>query len=250
MRLGKYLWFYVAGLALAHVVAGADRAEDLARIHLEALGGSERVAALRAVRATGHVLAGGKRLDFYMIAARPAKLRLEIDGGGRTQVQAYDGTEPPWEFDTGTWPPRYKAMAESAARTFVSDAEFDDPLIVGATRGYTLEYGGEARADGETFLRVLVTRNLKETFALLLDPKTYLIAMRVENRMTVAGRPIQIVTKFDDYRPVDGVLLAHRVTVLVDGKATQQSVIDSIQPNPSFTKDTFSRPKTGANSGP
>lgn len=221
----------------------ADRAEDLARIHLEALGGRERVTALAAVRATGYVIAAGKRVDFYMIAARPAKLRLEIDGGGRTQVQGYDGEDPPWEFDTGTWPPRYKTMADGPARTFAGDAEFDDPLISGATRGYTLEYGGEVEADGEKYLRVLATRHLKETFSLLLDRETYLIAMRVENRTTVAGRPIQIVTRFEDYRPVEGVLLAHKVTVVVDGRATQQSVIESIQANPAYSRETFSRPK-------
>lgn len=242
MRMFVALAFFLvttAGLA-------ADRAEDLARIHLEALGGRERVDALTAVRATGHVIAGGKRVDFYMIAARPAKLRLEIDGGGRTQVQAYDGVEPPWEFDTGTWPPRYRTMAENPAKTFMGDAEFDDPLVSGASRGYTLEYGGMAEADGKQYVRVMVTRHLKETFSLLLDQDTYLIMMRVESRMTVAGRPIQIVTRFDDYRPVDGVLLAHKVTMIVDGRATQQSVIESIQANPTFTPETFSRPKSGA----
>lgn len=233
-------FFFVAAAGLA-----ADRAEDLARIHLEALGGRERVDALAAVRATGHVIAGGKRVDFYMIAARPAKLRLEIDGGGRTQVQAYDGVEPPWEFDTGTWPPRYKTMAENSAKTFMGDAEFDDPLVSGASRGYTLEYGGMVEGDGKQYVRVMVTRRLKETFSLLLDQDTYLIMMRVESRMTLAGRPIQIVTRFDDYRPVDGVLLAHKVTMIVDGVATQQSVIESIQSNPTFTPETFSRPKSG-----
>ena len=205
--------------------------------------------ALQAVRATGHVMAAGKRVEFYMIAARPAKLRLEIDGGGRTQVQGYDGEDAPWEFDTGSWPPRYRAMAESAAKTFTADAEYDDPLVAGEARGYTLEDGGTVEVGDTKYLRVLVTRHLKETFALLLDRDTYLIMMRVESRMTVAGRPIQIVTRFEDYRPVDGVLLAHKVTVLVDGKATQQSIIESMQPNPPYSRDTFSRPKNGEATG-
>src|SRR5687768_14524903 len=85
-------WAVMAVLLCSGMVtpaAGANRADDLARIHLEALGGPERVAALASLRATGHVLSGGKRVGFHMIAARPAKLRLEIESGGRTLVQAY-----------------------------------------------------------------------------------------------------------------------------------------------------------------
>lgn len=242
--MDKFRGILLGAWLLAVLPLRAGPVEDLARIHLEALGGRERVAALTAVRATGHVVSAGKRVEFYMIAARPAKLRLEIDGGGRTMVQAYDGEEAPWEFDTGTWPPRYKPMSEHAARTFSADAEFDDPLVTGATRGYTLEWGGETKVEGKTYLRVLATRKLVETYALLIDADTYLIAMRVEQRAGVTGRATQIVTRFDDYRPVDGVLLAHRVTVAVDGRVTQQSIMESIEAKPKLTPETFTRPKS------
>jgi len=247
VHLNRRWLAWPAVLAVAFVApARANRGDDLARIHLEALGGRERVTALAAVRATGYVLQGGKRVNFYMIAARPSKLRLEMEGGSRTMVQAYDGVDAPWEFDTGKWPPRYIAMAENSARTFVADAEFDDPLVSAETRGYAFDFGGEVQGDGRPMLRVLVTRNLKEQFSLLLDAETYLIAMRVERRSSVGGRPIQIVTRFDDYRPVEGVLLAHKVTVAVDGQMTQQSIIESIEPNPRTTVDTFTRPKAAA----
>ncbi len=246
-------WWRVGCAVLVALGTGstvrATRAEELAQIHLEALGGRERIDALGAVRATGYVLSAGKRVNFYMIAARPARLRLEIEAGARTMVQAYDGETPAWEFDTGKWPPRYLPMAESAAKTFMSDAEFDDPLVSGATRGYTLDSAGEVKGDGRKLLRVLVTRNLTESYSLLLDAETYLIAMRIEKRTTVGGRPIQITTRFDDYRPVDGVLLAHRVTVAVDGTVTQQSIIESIEPNPPLGAETFARPLMAPKSG-
>lgn len=232
------------GAVLMCAKAPAAQPEDIVRIHLEALGGKERVAALSAVRATGYVLSGGKRVNFYMIAARPARLRLEMEGAGRTMVQACDGAEAPWEFDTGTWPPRYKAMAEGAAKAFQADAEFDDPLVSGVARNYTLEFAGETQLEGKKFLRVLVSRKLTESFVLLLDAETFMIAMRLEKRASPGGQPVQIVTRFDDYRPVEGVLLAHKVTVVVDNRVTQQSIIESIQPNPPHTAETFTRPKT------
>ncbi len=231
---------------LGVVDARADRAGDLARIHVQAMGGPERIAALAAMRASGLVTTGGKRLRFTMYAARPNRVRLETGNDGRTLVQATDGVEPPWEFDTGTWPPRYRAMAEQNVNTFLGDAEFDDPLVAGESRGFSCDYAGEVELDGRKLPRLLVTRNMTQTYSLLLDPETFLIVLRVEQRKSVGGRPLQIATRFDDFRPVDGVLIAHEITMMVDGKVTQQTKIERIDPNPRITGETFTRPKPPA----
>ena len=221
----------------------AAKAADLARIHLEAMGGQKRVEALAALRATGQVQSAGKQVAFTLTAARPNRIRLETESGGRTLVQASDGKEPPWEFDTGTWPPKYQTMADASARTFTADAEFDDPLVAGKKRGYEIEDGAEAEVDGRRLIRVPVTRNRKEKFHLLLDPDTYLIRLRVEQRAGADGKPVLMITRFDDFRPVAGVLLPHQVTLIVGGKVAQTTKIDRIDPNPEITAETFSRPK-------
>jgi hypothetical protein len=82
-----------------------------------------------------------------------------------------------------------------------------------------------------------------ETFALLLDAETYLIAMRIEKRGGAGGKALQVQTRYDDYRPVDGVLFPHRITVVVDGRIVQQTIIENIEPNPPLTPETFTRPK-------
>jgi hypothetical protein len=220
----------------------ADRAEDLARIHVEALGGRERIAALAAMRATGSVVTGGKKVNFTLIAARPDCVRLETGSGGRTLVQVTNGAGAPWEFDTGVWPPRYREMAPGPGKVFAADAEFDDPLIAGASRGYALDYGGETQWEGKVAIRVLVTRNLTQSFSLFVDPDSYLIVARAEERKSVAGRSIRIVTRYEDYRPVDGVLLPHRMVLMVDGRVTQETLIENIEANPTLSEDTFQRP--------
>jgi hypothetical protein len=236
----------VSLVCLAVRPLAADQAEVVARIHVEAIGGAERIAALATLRATGLVAAGGKMVRFTMIAARPNKVRLETEADGRMLVQATDGVEPPWEFDTGVWPPNYRRMAESVAKTFVSDAEFDDPLVAGATGGYRLDFAGEIEADGRSLLRLLVTRKFTETFSLLLDPETYLILNRIETRTTAGGRKLNVVTHYQDFRPVSGVLLPHQVTVAVDGRATQQTKILKIEANPRIEDGIFSLPKIPA----
>lgn len=236
----------LAAVAMAVVVRPvfADRVAELARIHLEAIGGQQRVDALKAMRATGQVIAGGKRVKFTMIAARPNRARVETESGGRTLIQATDGREAPWEFDTGEWPPRYRDMRATVAKVFLADAEFDDPLVVGRVRGFSIDYAGEVEAGAGKLIRLLVTRNLTTSFSLLLDPDTLFIVERVEERKSAVGRTIQVVTRFSDYRPVDGVLVAHEIVQMVDGQVSQHTKIENIQPNPEVSEETFTRPRS------
>lgn len=232
------------GLISLTTLAHADRAQDLARIHIEAIGGRERIEKLSALRATGQTaMPGGKQVRFTLLAARPANIRLETESGGRTLVQGYDGEEAAWEFDTGSWPPKYRDMAAASAKTFMADAEFDDPLVAGDKRGFTLEYAGEVEVGQRKLLRVLVTRKLVQTYSLLIDPNTYFIVMRVEDRTMASGRKAQVSTHYEDFRPVEGVLLPHQISIAIDGRMTQQTKISRIDANPKLAADVFSRPR-------
>jgi hypothetical protein len=224
----------------------AMQIDDLVRIHVEAIGGRQRVEALKSLRATGHVVIGNSQVRFTMLAARPAQVRVETERGGRMRVQGSDGVEAPWEFDTRSSPLQYVTMEPGIARTFQADAEFDDPLVAGAARGFTLDYAGELILEGRKLLRVLVTHRLTGAFSVLLDDETFFIVMRVENRESTGGRRLQVVTHYEDYRPVDGVLLPHTITLAVDGKANQQTKIARMEPNPPLGEGVFSRPKTMA----
>lgn len=232
----------VTAVALATPRALADRAADLVRIHTEAIGGKERIDALSAMRATGRVVAGGKMMHFTIVAARPDKVRIETEKDGRTLVQATDGKRSPWEFDTGQWPPQYRDMAPEIAKTFATDAEFDDPLVAGAARGFSVDYAGEVNSSGKKLIRLLVTHNLTESFSLLLDPDTYFIVRRVQEKKGKFGDPIFVVTYYADYRPVDGVLVPHKIALATNDRVEQEMQIDTIEANPEIAPDTFTRP--------
>jgi len=234
----------LAGFILTTVSLAADPMAELVQIHVAVMGGEERITALKSFRATGSVEMGGKTVRFSLTAARPNLVRLETEGGGRTLVQGYDGVEPPWEFDTGSWPPRYQPVAPALARRIVADAEFDGPLVAGPARGYALDYAGEVEVDGRKLRRVLVTHKLTESFSVLIEPDTYLITIRTESRTSAAGRPLLIVTRYGQFQPVAGVLLPHEITTSMDGRVTQIMKIEQIEPNPEITRETFSAPKT------
>lgn len=133
-------------------------------------------------------------------------------------------------------------MSAAAARTFGADAEFDDPLVAGSARGFTIEEAGFGEADGKRCARLLVTHGLTGTFHVFLDPATYLIVRRTEQRTTAIGRRVEIATRYGDFRPVEGVLLPHLIEVSIEGRVTQLTQINRVEPNPPHDPGVFRRP--------
>lgn len=229
--------------------AGAQedpRVAELIEIHREAIGGRNRIAALTSLRASGQVTAGGTKLGFSLTAARPNLIRLETGTGARTRLQGFDGVGPAWEKDSGASGRPVRPMAPAAAKTFVTDAEFDDPLIGGGGRGYAFDFAGEQEREGRRYFRLLVTRNLTETFSLLVDATTYLVVSRMEQRLSAGGRKVPVVTEWSDFRPVAGVLLAHKIVVTLDGRPVQETQITEIEANPALAAESFRPPEPPA----
>ncbi len=231
----RILFLFLAGSAIAR----ADQIEDLVRIHREAMGGGQ-LQACRAIEARGTVIAGRQELKFEMVAARPNRVRLTLRSENRTLIQAMDGVEPAWLADSVKKEAR--PMNDADAREFAVDAEFDDPLVGGAARGFTLDFAGETLWESRRVLKVLVTRRDTAPSFLLLDPDTYFILARLTKRKEPSGRETTIETRYEDFRPVSGVIFAHRILVLVEGKRLRETVLTEIHAIAEPPPEIFVRP--------
>lgn len=244
----RALLFLIA--VLAPLASAAERAAEIVRLHLEAIGGRERLEAMSSFRAQGQLVAGNTRAELTLLAARPNLVQLELRYSDRTTIQSTDGNDPPWTLDTAERGGKSTLMGAAVAKAFLADAEFDDPFLIAEAKGHQVEFRGEATVKGQRFLRLLVTKRPDETFFLLLDPKTYFIAMRVEPHAASNGRHMGALTRYSDFRPVRGVLVAHRIAVELNGQLVQEARIDHIEPNPVLPPGIFSRPPSAALENP
>ena len=217
---------------------------EIVRIHVAALGGRERIAALKAFRASGHVTSDGKDVPFTIIAARPNRLRMQYDYPAGELVQATDGVHPPWEIDRRVLPARNTLMEPVAAKEFTASADFDDPLLSANEHGDTIEYAGTTVAKGRPMIRLLITHGLTQSFYLLLDAETYLIASRIDPPRTAGADRSEYVTEYASYRPIGDVLAAFSVTVWINGRISEEATLDNAEANPDLSVGFFSRPST------
>ena len=230
-----------AGMALTSA-AWADQAVDLARLHAEAIGGAARIAQLSALQATGTVRIDERTMHIGLVAQRPNRVRTIVQAQGYMLIQAYDGVNPPWQIDASAKSPGPQLIGEAAAHDFINDAEFDDPLVNSSERGYSIDYAGTTEAKGKRIFHLLVTHRLTETFELELDGDTYFIIRRLSTRELADGREFRLETRYADFRPVAGVIVPFRIGVYVGDRLLNETVLESVEPNPPLDAAVFSRP--------
>lgn len=240
-----HFWRWLGwALLLTSATAQADTVADLVRGHIEAIGGRERIAANKTMRAAGHVSTAGRVLKFELLAQRPNHIRVTTTGDGRTLIQGYDGAAPPWRLEPDKSPVAQR-MDNIEAVDFIAEAEFDDQLVDPEKRGYALDYAGEMNYEGRKVHKLLVTTLRQKSYFLLLDAETCLIVAQLVQRDLPSGRTVTMETRYDDFTPLEGVLLPRRIGIYAEGKLLHETVLETWEANVAIKPGTFTMPERG-----
>ncbi len=237
-RLG--IWIFL--LWLSSPTSWGNEAHLLARIHVEAIGGEHRLAALKSLKVKGHVDIDDRRLYFTLWAERPNRLRMETRSSDRVLIQGTDGVNQPWEMDPEAEVPKPQPLIGDEAREFSGNSEFDDPLVDFEKRGYTLDYAGTTKWQGRQSHRIFVTRGYVDGFYLFLDAENYFITGKQWVRKTDYGREIEMAIVYGEFRPVSGLIMPHRFVTTADEKLLYESVLQKVEPNAPLPEEGFSMP--------
>jgi len=213
-------------------LARADHASDLVKIHLEAIGGQKRIEALQTFRATGKVRLGAQEMETVVLAQAPNKVRIELKGGGANLVQAYDGSNPPWQYNDSEPGAHPRLIDGPAGREFADDADFIDPLITLAKQPGLAEYIGSRTVDGIKLEGLRVRRPGHTELELWLDARTYLLHTQFRNRSLGPGRSVRMESRFSEYRPLRGVMIPCRIRVMANGQALVETRLERLEANP------------------
>jgi hypothetical protein len=207
MRSYLVVLLAILGLSLA---ASAQTAEELVRQNIEAKGGIAKMKAIRSVRVTGKLDAGGGFTGLVgQENKRPNLVRETFTLQGMTQVQAYDGSTG-WQIQPFGGRKDPQLMGEDDARDLIIDSDFDGPLVDYKDKGNTIEYLGHDIVDGDDALRLKVTLKNGDMIYYYLDPDTFL-EIRVERREFIRGAVRESVADLGSYKPVAGVMFAFSV---------------------------------------
>lgn len=244
----------LAGLALGLVTslcvaaqepqaAGASpTAEEIVARYVAARGGAEQWARVRTLRAVGSYSAFSFKNDFTLLRQRGDLYRLDFEMLQAPAVRARDA-EGVWALDKLLWPEPTRVGDTPYAPQLERDAVFGSLLFDYSKRKVVIELIGPGDIDGIATigLKVTLPDGREETWH--LDAETYL-EVAVEREVvdfTQASEPVHQRTFFDDFRPVDGLVLPHWVEQEFNHRL-ESMTIEHWELNPELDPAAFTGP--------
>lgn len=202
----------VSAAAAAAAVPAEISADDILERNFAALGGRERLRAVRTLRLEASQSAGDRTDSLRVLWKRPDRLRIEAPEGGLDTLQVFDG-ERAW-FTYPALPGFGVQVLEGAARDALR-AQAD--LVEGSTfdyaaKGHRVELLGREKLEGTgtEAWRLLLTTAQGDVRTLWIDAATFL-QVREQRREFRAEGDVVIETDLHDFRAVGGILFAHRL---------------------------------------
>src|SRR5215467_2845982 len=117
------------GLALVAIPVSAQTADEIVAKYIKAVGGMEKIQAVKTLRRSGKIVAGGGfELPTILENKRPNMFRQEIILQGLTGVIAYNGKNG-WKVEPFQGKKDPESLGEDEMKQAVQESDFDGPLV-------------------------------------------------------------------------------------------------------------------------
>lgn len=207
-RLLRPLAFAFAPLAVLVFSCAAVRAQDPAKIveqYLKAAGGAKALSKVRTEVLEGAFTnpSDGKASTYTFDLKLPNRLYSEFVLGDKTVIEAYNGKSAWHETPSGEIS---TLIGAQGLQLEAASVYYNSRLLSPKKNKLALAFVGHAQVRGKDALQVEITTPTNIKREAFFDPQSHLI---VKESGAVAGLDEEIL--YDDYRPVDGVQLPHKL---------------------------------------
>ena len=244
-RLMAVVWAAI----LATVSFGCSRSpttlDEVIERHTKAVGGRAAIEAIQSIEFDLHITDPKFEVDGTYFAARPGKMRIDVNAGGdHVFTEAFDGQKG-WE-GKGT---SQKPATEKATAALRHGVELPGKLFglhELKARGHRIELAEREKIDGIGYYVLRLTLNDGYATTLYVDPNSWLITRRRDVRplhVDVDPTPTTIEQRSFDFRTISGVqfAFASSETDLQSGKVLETTVVRSVKINPPLVPSIFEK---------
>jgi outer membrane lipoprotein-sorting protein len=223
--------------------AQAQTADEIIAKHIEALGGVEKMKAIKTIKVTGKMMitAMGFEAQITRRAKRPNLLRMDITIQGQKIVQAYDG-KTAWQINPmmGSLDPQ--KMPATQAEAMIQQADMDGAFVDYKEKGNAVELVGREDHEGTEVYKIKCTPKDGNVFYSFIDSENYLELRRITKTKGPGGNEIEGQVRFSDYKPVAGKMMPHTVTIK-GPQGTFEINFTNIETNIDIDDSIFSMPE-------
>ncbi len=226
-------------------LAAQDAAEIVAR-GLEAIGGSEKLRAVKSRALSGEVVFAGGAVSgsFKFYQSRPDLLRVEVEANGTTFLQGHDGQEA-WQLLPtifgGSGQP--EAVTGQAAKNILTSATFESPLLDYEKKGSTVELIGKETVEENEVYHLKLTQKDDTVIHYFLDASSYL---NLKTQRTTfnpqTNSDVQTEQFSSDYRELEGLTVPYSLVTRAGGQTVSEFKIAELELNGELDSSLFRRP--------
>jgi outer membrane lipoprotein-sorting protein len=229
-----FILFFVSNIFSQNV-------DDVINSHIKALGGLDKLSAIKSIKYTGKFSGGGFEVPVIYIIKRPDKVRMDITFQGNSQIQAYDGTMG-WSVNPFQGKKDPEKMTKEREKEMREQTDIDGPMVNYKDKGNKVELMGKEDMEGSEVYKIKLTDKDGDVTYYYLDAGSYLILKETKKRK-IGEKEINSETIFGNYQATDGVMFAMAVEFREVGQTEgQKGVIEKIETNIEVEDSYFKMP--------
>lgn len=232
------VWVLITLLSLASMAA-AQTVDELIAKNLEAKGGVEKLHAVQTVKQTSSLNMQGTEGLITVYGKRPNLLRQEVNIGGRTVINGFDGVTPWIVNPLVRGGDRPIAVTGPQAQLIREQSNFDgSPLLNYKALGYRVELMGEETINERKVYHLRLLDKTMHVQHCYLDAETALEAKLVSDNETGS-----LSQEFSDYRIVEGIKVPFMIRTFFNGVAQSTITVTKVEFNVAIDDSVFKMPK-------
>jgi len=239
----------LAAVLVCHVgVAAEDPPDSVATVvdrFSRARGGVDRWRQVETLELKGSYAAFSQRSPFVLIRERDDLYRLDFELLGSPAVRARD-EQGPWMLNSLLQPEVVRVTDEPYNSQLKRESAFEPLLFDYASKGIGVELIGIGEVDGVETIDLALTLPGGQQEIWHLDTETY-CEVAIDSEvvdLTQFEEPVAQRIFFDDFRPVDGLVIPHSIEVEF-GARLESMTIDEVTVNPELESSRFQMPSAG-----
>ena len=246
----RSLFTLAAALLVSLSAFAADlTVDEILAKNFAAMGGADKLQAMKSVRFTGKMSMGGMEAPISMAKKRPEMMRLDFTIQGMTGTQAFDGTTG-WQIMPFLGKKDAEAMSADDQKEAKEEADFDGPTWNYKEKGNKVELLGKADIEGTPAYKLKVTTKAGTESTVYIDADSFL-EVKSESKRTVQGQEVESETVLGNYQEFNGLMFATSLEMKRKGAPGAQVItIEKVEVNPTLADDTFKMPAKKAEEKP
>lgn len=213
MKIINFFIIFFISIVFLH----AQTVDDVIDKYLEAIGGVEKISAIKSIKITGNQDDGDLNNSFTIFIKKPLLFKMETEVDEVSVIEACNEntawTINPFEGKTKARKLNVDELADLHERIEI----IDPPFLNYKDKGNKVVLSGKENMDGKEVYKILLTRidGAKDYYC--FDGKTHLLCKKITKK-TVSGKEEITERIYDDYRKTDGYFFPYFMVLKVSGE--------------------------------